>query len=145
MVKKIISICLLVLWTTSTTVFAEETGQDKQLLLQKIEELEKQIEEMQSLKLKKEALPVKMEQCMRVVGIEPYCHCICEALPATVDYLQFVQIMLTPPKKLGYDKLSSEQQKDIDQTAIAWAGCVDYKGSKGKGLIETIMQRDTLF
>ncbi|MDY0300951.1 MAG: hypothetical protein RBQ99_05105 [Trichlorobacter sp.] len=144
MIKPIFAslLCLLLM---TTPLFAAEAEQDTELLLKKIKELENQINEMQKLKLKKEALPVKMDQCMRVVGVESYCGCISEALPATVDYLRFVQIMLTPAQELGYNKLPADQQKDIDQTAVAWANCVEYKGPKGKGIVETIMQRDTLF
>lgn len=124
---------------------ADPEPQQQQQLLHKIEALEKQISELKSLKLKKESLPVKKEQCMKVVGVEPYCRCVSEALPATVDYRQFVQILLTPAAEFGYDKLTAEQKKDVDQALVAWAGCVEYKGPKGAGMIDGIMGRETLF
>lgn len=124
---------------------AEPTPRQQQQLLDKIQEMEKQIAELKSLKLKKQSLPVKKDQCMKVVGVEPYCACVTEALPAMVDYRQFVQILLTPAAEFGYDKMSVEQKKDVDQTMVAWATCVDYKGPGGKGAVERLMNRETLF
>lgn len=114
-------------------------------LLEKINQLEQQIRELTELKLKNQTLPAKMEQCMKVVGVESYCNCIVEKLPVAVDYKQFVQIMLSPAAELGYAQMDQGQQQDIDNTLVALAKCVDYKGPKGAGFIEGLMQRDTLF
>lgn len=125
---------------------ADEIDAAKQAeLLEKIKQLEQQISELTELKLKKQTLPAKMEQCMKVVGVESYCNCIVEKLPVAVDYKQFVQIMLSPVTELGYAKMDKEQQQDIDNTLVAWAKCVDYKGPKGTGFIEGLMKRETLF
>ncbi len=146
MKRPIVIISLLCLSLCATFAEAAEPDpQKQQQLLKKIEELEKQIIELNSLKLKKQTLPVKKDQCMKVVGVESYCVCVTEALPAMVDYRQFVQILLTPAAEFGYDKLSVEQKKDIDQAVVVWATCVDYKGPQGKGVVERLMNRDTLF
>lgn len=141
----------LALFTACTFTLAapasanESDAAKQQQMIKKIEELEKQINELRSLKLKKEALSVKQEQCMKVVGIETYCTCVVEKLPTMVDYRQYVQILLTPAKEFGYDKMNDEQKKDIDQALTAWAKCVDYKGPKGKGLLDGLLNRETLF
>ncbi len=145
--KKMV-ICLLVLsallW--HAPVRAAEMDPKKQAeLLEKIQKLEQQIAELTALKLKKQSLPVKRDQCMKVVGVESYCTCVVEKLPAAVDYRQFVQVLLTPSKELGYDAMSVEQKKDIDVALVAWAKCVDYKGPKGAGFIDSLMNRETLF
>lgn len=146
MKRPIFIISLLCLSLCATFVGAEESdSQKQQQLLKKIEELEKQISELNSLKLKKQTLPVKKDQCMKVVGVESYCNCVTEALPAMVDFRQFVQILLTPANEFGYDKLSAEQKKDVDQAIVAWATCVNYKGPEGKGAVERLMNRETLF
>lgn len=125
---------------------AEEKDPKKQAeLLEKIKLLEQQIADLTALKLKKQSLPVKREQCMKVVGVESYCTCVVEKLPASVDYRQFVNLLLTPAKEFGYDSMSSEQKKDIDQALVVWAKCVDYKGPKGTGFLDGILSRDTLF
>ena len=124
---------------------AESDAAKQQEMVKKIEELEKQINELRSLKLKKEALPVKKDQCMKVVGVETYCNCVTESLPAMVDYRQYVQILLTPAKDFGYDKMNDEQKKDVDQALVSWAKCVDYKGPKGQGFIDGLLKRKTLF
>lgn len=143
-----IMVCLLVLssMVCNTPVRAAETDPKKQAeLMEKIQKLEQQISELTALKLKKQTLPAKREQCMKVVGVETYCTCVVEKLPASVDYRQFVSVLLTPAKELGYDSMSVEQKKDIDLALVAWAKCVDYKGPKGTDFIDNIMKRDTLF
>lgn len=124
---------------------AELDPAKQQQMLQKIEELERQINELKSLKMKKETLPVKKDQCMKVVGVETYCNCIVDSLPVMVDYRQFVQILLTPANEFGYDKMTSEQKRDVDKALVVWARCVDYKGPKGQGIIDGLMKRETLF
>jgi len=41
--------------------------------------------------------------------------------------------------------MAAEQKKDVDDALVAWAKCVDYKGPKGSGLMDNIMNRETLF
>lgn len=145
--KKMV-LCLLVfsVMVWNTPVRAAELDPKKQAeLLEKIQKLEQQIAELTALKLKKQTIPAKREQCMKVVGVETYCTCVVEKLPASVDYRQFVQVLLTPAKELGYDAMTVEQKKDIDLALVVWAKCVDYKGPKGAGFIDGLMNRDTLF
>jgi len=140
--------CLFVVGTMfcATTVQSAEIDTQKQAeLLEKIQKLEQQITELNALKQKKQTLPAKREQCMKVVGIESYCSCVVEKLPALIDYRQFVHILLTPAKEYGYDALSAAQKKDIDLSLVAWAKCVDYKGTVGSGFIDGFLNRDTLF
>lgn len=141
-------LCLLVvgilLW--HAPLRAAEMDPKKQAeLMEKIKVLEQQIAELTALKQKKQTLPAKREQCMKAVGVESYCTCVVEKLPASIDYRQFINILLTPAKELGYDSMAAEQKKDIDRTLIAWAKCVDYKGPKGVGFIDGLMNRETLF
>jgi len=135
----------LVIFGFSSVCLAEEDPKKQSELLEKIEKLERQIGELRALKLQKQALPVKRDQCMKVVGLDGYCTCVVEKLPANVDYRQFVQILLTPAAELGYDKMSSEQKKDVDDALVAWAKCVDYQAPKAEGVLDKILQRDTLF
>jgi hypothetical protein len=125
---------------------ATELDPQKQAeLVEKIQKLEQQIAELNALKQKKQTQPAKRDQCMKVVGIESYCTCVVEKLPASVDYRQFVHILLTPAKELGYDTSSADQKKNIDQALVAWAKCVDYKGTEGTGFIDGLLNRNTLF
>lgn len=149
MKRILVLVCLLLagvtLWQTPVQA-ADEVDPKKQAeLVEKIKKLEQQIAELTALKLKKQSIPVKREQCMKAVGVETYCTCVSEKLPASVDFRQFVHVLLTPAKELGYDSMSADQKKDIDLTMVAWAKCVDYKGPKSEGYIESIMKRDTLF
>ncbi len=146
--KKMVLCLLLVscVILNGTARAADEMDPKKQAeLMEKIKKLEQQITELTALKLKKQSIPAKREQCMKVVGVETYCTCVVEKLPASVDYRQFVQVLLTPSKELGYDAMSTEQKKDLDLALVAWAKCVDYKGPKGAGFVDGLMNRETLF
>ena len=139
-------VAMLLISVTSNVCRADEPDPKKQAeLLEKIEKLQRQIEELKALKQQKLSLPVKMDQCMKVVGVESYCKCVVEKLPGMVDFKQFVEILLTKPADLGYDKMSADQKKDVDSTLVVWAKCVDYKGPKGSGMLDNIMNRETLF
>lgn len=144
--KMLVGLLVLGAMLSNIPVQAEEMDPKKQAeLMEKINKLEQQIADLTAMKLKKQSLPVKRDQCMKVVGVETYCNCVVEKLPAAVDYRQFVQVLLTPSKELGYDAMSAEQKKDIDLALVGWAKCVDYKGPKGTGFIDGLMSRDTLF
>lgn len=140
----VMALASLVLGLSAAGLAAEDPGKQAELL-EKIEKLERQIGELRALKLQKQALPVKRDQCMKVVGVEGYCTCVVEKLPANVDYKQFVHILLTPADELGYDKMGAEQKKDVDDALVAWAKCVEYKGPKGEGVLDSILKRETLF
>lgn len=115
-------------------------------LLDKIEQLQKQIEDLKMLKQKKLTQAMKQDQCMRAVGVENYCNCVVEKLPANIDFKQFVHIVLSTSVELGYDTMATDHKKDIDSSLVVWAKCVDYKGPKGKGgFFDNIMNRETLF
>jgi len=145
MKRVLLVVAALLAFGLPSACLAEEDPKKQAELLEKIEKLERQIGELRALKLLKQSLPVKRDQCMKVVGVEGYCSCVVEKLPANVDYRQFVQILLTPAGELGYDKMSGEQKKDVDDALVAWAKCVDYKAPKPEGSLEKILQRDTLF
>lgn len=140
----LVMVALLTVGMASAGLADDDPGKQAELL-EKIERLERQIGELQALKLQKQTLPVKRDQCMKVVGVESYCSCVVEKLPANVDYKQFVQILLSPAAEFGYDKLAAAQKKDVDDALVAWAKCVDYKGPKGDGILDTILKRETLF
>ena len=140
-----VAIAVMSLLVGASTGRAEGDPKKQAELLQKIEQLQKQIADLKALKQQKQALPVKRDQCMKAVGVESYCNCVVEKLPAMIDYKQFVHILLTPSLELGYDKMAVEQKKDVDAALVVWAKCVDYKGPKGAGMFDNIMNRDTLF
>ncbi len=146
MKNKLLLILLLgaLLWNNQA-IATEKDAANQSVLLEKIKKLEQQIAELTALKMKKQSIPAKRDQCMKVVGIESYCNCVVEKLPVSVDYHQFVSLLLTPSKELGYDAMTAEQRKNIDLALIAWAKCVDYKGPTSEGFIDSLMKRDTLF
>lgn len=140
----VLSLVVLVLGVSSVSGAAEDPKKQAELL-EKIEKLERQISELRALKLQKQSIPVKREQCMKAVGVESYCTCVVEKLPANIDYKQFVHILLTPAAELGYDKMGADQKRDVDNALVVWAKCVDYKGPKGSGFLDNLMNRETLF
>lgn len=145
MYKRVLLMSVLLMAFVATTSWSAEDPKKQAELLEKIEKLERQINELKALKLQKQSIPVKREQCMKVVGVEAYCTCVVEKLPANVDFRQFVHILLTSASELGYDKMTADQKKDVDATLVGWAKCVDYKGPQKDGLLDNIMNRETLF
>ncbi len=138
-------VIMLSLLVAGTVCRADEDPKKRAELLKQIEKLEQQIAELRALKLQKQSLPVKRDQCMKVVGVEGYCSCVVEKLPANVDFRQFVHILLVPAGELGYEKMKPDQQRDIDAALVAWAKCVQYKGPNKEGFLKDIMKRKTLF
>lgn len=146
MSKKWWSIVVLIGVLAGGPVQAVEPEQEKQKeLLEQIQKLEQQIAELTALQQRQQSVPAKQDQCMKVVGVESYCTCVIEKLPATIDYRRFVNILLTPAQELGYEQMTEAQKKDTDRALVVWAKCVSYKGPKGTGFLDGVMNRDTLF
>lgn len=149
--KKIVACMVVVisLMTVTPLVAAEESQQrdpKKQAeLLDKIKLLERQISELTALKEKQQTKGAKQEQCMKTVGVESFCSCVVDKLPAGVDFRQYVNLLLIPAKELGYATMAEEQKRDVDQAMVAWAKCVSYKGAPQSGFLDGILSRDTLF
>ncbi len=97
-------------------------AENKDELLKKIEALEQQLKE---LKEQQKASGEKQSQCMRAFGGEKFCKCIAENLPREVGLEQYVHTVITPKEKLGYDALTPEQKKSVDQTLAARDKCAE--------------------
>ena len=141
----VIVLCSLMLASVSA-VRAEEKDPKKQVeLLDKIKLLERQISELTAMKQKQQTKDVKLDQCMKAVGVESLCTCVVDKLPASVDFRQYVNLLLIPAKELGYATMAADQKRDVDQAMVAWARCVNYKGRPQPGFLDGILSGDTMF
>ena len=143
--KQLATLVLFGVLAGSSVQAAEVDQENQKELLEQIQKLEKQIAELTALQQRQQTVPAKQDQCMKVVGVESYCTCVVEKLPASIDYRRFVNILLTPAQELDYEHMPEAQKKDIDRTLVAWAKCVTYKGPQGAGFLDGLMNRDTLF
>jgi hypothetical protein len=95
---------------------------NKDELLKKIDALEQQLKELKELKM---ASGEKESHCMKAFGREKFCKCIAENLPREVGLEQYVHAVITPKEGLGYDGLTPEQKKSVDQTLAARDKCAE--------------------
>ncbi len=98
-------------------------GQDD--MQEKIQQLEQQIQELKALKARQDVGKQKTDQCMKAIGEEKFCGCIGTNLPAGVTFEQYVHTLVTTKDELGYDAMTPEQQKSVDDTLKARDRCVD--------------------
>ncbi|RII25840.1 MAG: hypothetical protein CXR31_12605 [Geobacter sp.] len=101
-------------------------AEDNDAILKKIDALEQQLKE---LKGQQQASSEKESHCMRAFGREKFCKCIAENLPREVGLEQYVHTVITPKEGLGYDGLTPEQKKSVDQTLAARDKCSEKGGS----------------
>lgn len=95
---------------------------NKDELLKKIETLEQQLKELKELQ---KTGGEKESQCLKVFGSGKFCKCVAENLPRPVSFEQYVHTVITPKEGLGYDGMSPEQKKGVDQTLAARDRCVE--------------------
>lgn len=100
-------------------------AEDNDAILRKIDALEQQLKE---LKGQQQASSEKESHCMRAFGREKFCKCIAENLPREVGIEQYVHTVITPKEGLGYDGLTPEQKKSVDQTLAARDKCPEKAG-----------------
>ncbi len=91
-------------------------------LIRKIDALEQQLKE---LKEQQKAGVEKESHCMKVFGKEKFCKCLAENLPRDVGLEQYVHVVVTPKEGLGYDGMTPEQKKGVDQTLAVRDRCVE--------------------
>ncbi len=97
-------------------------AESKDELLRKIDALEQQLKELKAQQL---ASVEKESHCMRAFGREKFCKCIADSLPREVGLEQYVHTVITPKEKLGYDALTPEQKKSVDQTLAVRDKCAE--------------------
>ena len=91
-------------------------------LLKKIDTLQQQLNELKALQ---KASSEKKAHCLSAIGQEKFCTCIAEGLPAEVSFEQYVHTVITPKEGLGYDGLTPEQKKSVDQTLATRDKCAE--------------------
>ncbi|HEY6872304.1 MAG TPA: hypothetical protein VI298_06220 [Geobacteraceae bacterium] len=106
---------------------------NKDELLRKIDALEQQLTELKAqqkeLKERQKANGEKESQCMKAFGGEKFCKCLAENLPREVGLEQYVHVAVTPKEGIGYDGMTAEQKKSVDQTLATRDMCAE----KAKG------------
>lgn len=94
-------------------------------LLEKIKQLELQIQELKTLKEQQKIRLEKSEQCMKIVAREKMCTCIGNNLPSTVNFEGYVHTLITKKEDLGYSGMSQEQKNIIDTTLDVREKCLE--------------------
>ncbi len=110
-------------WALAMAVLAPAWADGKQdELIRKIETLERQLKE---LKEQQKAGIEKESHCMKAFGREKFCRCLAENLPREVGLEQYVHVVVTPKEGLGYEGMTPEQKKGVDQVLAVRDRCVE--------------------
>ena len=115
-----VSILLLGCLLLAAPLYAAQDDMQEQ-----IRQLEQQLQELKTLKAKQDIGRKKTGQCLKAVGQEKFCSCIGQNLPADVTFEQYIHTTITPKKDLGYDAMTTEQQKTVDATVETRDKCID--------------------
>lgn len=94
-------------------------------VLERIKQLEQQIQELKLLKEQQAGSAIKNDECMKAVGREKFCTCISTTLPRQVSFEQYVHTLVTSRDALGYGTLTPEQRSVIDATVAAREACIE--------------------
>ena len=94
-------------------------------VMERIRQLEQQIQELKQLKEQQAVSDKKNDDCMKVFGREKFCSCLSTALPRQVSFEQYVHTLVSSPDTLGYATMSTEQRATIDATIAARETCVE--------------------
>ena len=94
-------------------------------VMERIKQLEQQIQELKQLKEQQAVFTVKNDDCMKAIGREKFCSCISTALPRQVSFEQYVHTLILSRDALGYASMSPEQRAVVDATAAARETCVE--------------------
>lgn len=113
-------LCVLLL-LPSSPVAAESTDE----VLEKIRRLEQQIQELKALKEQQRVASEKEDHCMKAFGREKFCKCVSAGLPREVGFEQYVQTLITPRAKLGYDGMTPERKNEVDTIVALRERCVE--------------------
>lgn len=117
--------CLVMLlgcaWVLASSDLSLAAGSQDELL-RKIDTLEQQLKE---LKEQQKAGGEKESHCLKAFGREKFCKCVAESLPREVGFEQYVHAAITPKETLGYDAMTPEQKKVVDQTLATRDKCAE--------------------
>ena len=93
-------------------------------LMEKIKQLEVQIQQLKDLKEQQRLSVVKEQQCLAAIGDKKFCGCIAEALPLEVSFERYIHIVVSTSDELRYSALKTEEQKNIDGARAAREKCL---------------------
>jgi len=94
-------------------------------MMEKIRQLEQQIQELKVLKQQKAVTEIKFDHCMKAVAREKFCRCVSDKLPLEVSFEQYVHTLVTAREKLDYTSMTAEQMKVVDATIEVREQCIE--------------------
>jgi hypothetical protein len=94
-------------------------------VMERIKQLEQQIQELKQIKEQQNIAAQKSDDCMKAFGREKFCSCISTSLPRQVSFEQYVHTMVLSRDALGYATMSPEQRAVVDATIAAREACVE--------------------
>lgn len=93
-------------------------------VLERIRQLEQQIQELKQLKDQQAVTTVKYDDCMQAFGREKFCRCISTTLPRETSFEQYVHAVLTRNHQPGNSAVT-EQRMAFETATAAREACVE--------------------
>gem|GEM_PF-4488355 len=97
-------------------------------MMEKIKQLEIQIQQLKALKEQQKAASGKERQCLKPFDGEKFCRCIANELPASVTFEQYLKTILAGKDGVDYHSLPDDAKKDADASFAAREKCAEKKG-----------------
>lgn len=116
---------LIVAALTASTFFAAVPVTAQEDVLDKIRQLELQIQQLKLLKEQQSISAVKTDDCMKVFSREKYCSCVGSNLPKDISFEQYVHLVLTPRDIPGGTILPADSKSLINTATDVRDKCVE--------------------
>ncbi len=94
-------------------------------VMDRIKQLELQIQELKQLKEQQAVSTVKYDDCMKAIGRDKFCTCISTALPRQVSFEQYIHTMITPREVTSFSSMTPEQRSVSDATVAVRESCIE--------------------
>lgn len=94
-------------------------------VMDRIKQLELQIQELKQLKEQQAVSAVKYDDCMKAFGREKFCACISTTLPRQVSFENYIHTMITPREVAGFAAVAPDQRAVIEATVAARDSCIE--------------------
>lgn len=103
---------------------------EEQERLEKFQSAERALNRMEVIV--NEAVVVKTSQCMKTIGNQFFCDCLAQKSPWSIDFLQYVTIVVGSKESFNYEQMTTEQKSVFDATRLARDTCVGLAASSVK-------------
>lgn len=122
-----ITLALVLGLLVAAFVVVEAAQDQKNLddLVRQRQQIDRATAAMDVLKKQVEVITAAKEyKCLAAFGSAPFCSCLANSLPISIEMDHYVEIVTTPHEAMGYDQFTADQKGLVDKTVEARDTCV---------------------